>query len=196
MIEVDRTPDKRIRQGDIYRDIDYFERVQVEGDEVTIQKISFPLVIVLTQDCDLEQDAAYYVAESKKPENEDKRLLSVIVAPLYNEDIFLQGEHLCDESINYKMQVIPKTGKKGKLTTQYRFLTQNEIPRYHYLLFDESVQIANSVIDFKHYFTVNVECLSQARQDKFVCKVSKLYRERICQRFANYLSRIGLPNMQ
>ena len=77
--------------------------------------------------------------------------------------------------------------------TDNKNLRQNETPRYHYLEFDESIPIVNSVIDFKHYFTVNVEQLREHKQSNFVCSVSEIYREHISQRFANYLSRIGLP---
>ena len=40
---------------------------------------------------------------------------------------------------------------------------------------------------------MNVECLRKLKSKKFVCKVSELYREDLSLRFANYLSRIGLP---
>jgi hypothetical protein len=51
-----------------------------------------------------------------------------------------------------------------------------------------------SVIDFKHYFSVPVEYLERIKPTNFVCAVCELYREDICQRFAAYLSRIGLPD--
>ena len=72
-------------------------------------------------------------------------------------------------------------------------LRNNETPRYHYLEFPDEVQIPASVIDFKHYFSVNVLDLKAKKRTHFVCKVAELYRESICQRFASYLARVGLP---
>ena len=51
------------------------------------------------------------------------------------------------------------------------------------------------VIDFKHYFTINVEqaIKYKSNKDKFQFTLDKLFKESVSQRFANYLSRIGLP---
>lgn len=192
MINVDQVLSDRISQGDIYRDIDYIQKIEVDKNgEVSIHKINFPLVIVLTQDCDLKQNSIYDRSTDKLPTSDDKKLLSIIVAPLYNEDLFLLGQHLLD--IEWKMQVINKTSK-GKNTTQYNSLIQNELSRYHHLAFNPDISIVDSVIDFKHYFTIDAENLFLNRKEKFICKVDILFRERITQRFSNFLSRIGLPN--
>jgi hypothetical protein len=175
----------RIQQGDIIRDIDYIESVVEKSGDLTISKIRFPLVVVLTQDCDLAQDFKYRYGTIKKSDH-DKFMLSVLVAPLYNADHFFEGSHL--ELLDQKMQAIKRTGTKGEI------ILNNESPRYHYLNFSEGFPIANSIIDFKHYFSVNVNYLKNSKKAGFVCKVSELYREQITQRFSNFLSRIGLPD--
>jgi hypothetical protein len=35
--------------------------------------------------------------------------------------------------------------------------------------------------------------LQEHKEKHYICTVSELFREKISQRFANYLSRIGLP---
>ena len=70
----------------------------------------------------------------------------------------------------------------------------NENKRYHYLNFAQDVELVESVIDFKHYFTVTVNYLNSIREEKYVCSIESLYRELILQRFSNFLSRIGLPD--
>src|SRR5262249_27344924 len=75
------------------------------------------------------------------------------------------------------------------------FLVKNERPRYHYLEFPNDIQIVSSVIDFKHYFSVNVKYLKKIKKTNFVCCVSDLYREDISQRFTSFLARIGLPEI-
>jgi hypothetical protein len=115
-------------------------------------------------------------------------LISVLMAPLYNVEHVYQGEHLSELGI--RMERLPKTGNSGT------FLRNNERPRYHYLEFDEGIPIVPSVIDFKHYFSVTVEYLTQLRPSAFVCSVAPLFREHIAHRFASYLARVGLPDLE
>jgi len=187
MTKVDKQLFPRVCQGDILRDIAYIEYVSEQDGIVEISEIVFPLVVVLTQDCDLEQDY-----NSRKDENnsstQDKWLLSVLVAPLYNAEHIYAGVHLSDLGI--KSQTI----NKGK--TPGDNLRKNETPRYHFLEFPDDVPIVPSVIDFKHYFSVNVQHIQEMKQTSFVCSVSALFREDISQRFTSFLARIGLPEIK
>lgn len=174
----------RIMQGDIISNVEYIEEVVEKEGVIKISKIIFPFVVVLTQDCDLTWD---YETRKQFKGNQDKYLFSVIVAPLYNYEHFIAGDHLSE--LNRVMATISRKPDK----TDNKNLRHNETPRYHYLEFDKNVQITNSVVDFKHYFTVNIEHLQKHKKTNFVCSLSPLFRERLSQRFANYLSRIGLP---
>lgn len=180
MTKVKTSKKSRIYQGDIYSNTEFIESaLEIEG-VIEISKIAFPFVIVLTQDCDLDQD--YMVRWSRtEVSNQDKKLLSVIVAPLYNVEHFHKGEHLSE--LNMEMAKI-----RGNT------LKQNKNPRYHYIEFPKKTPIVPSIIDFKHYFTVNVEYLKHHKKENFVCQISTLYREDISQRFSSFLSRIGLPS--
>lgn len=186
MVKILRNKTDKINQGDIISDVEFIENVTEENGVLKITKIVFPLVIVLSQECDLTWD--YDSRNSKKEDaNQDKYLFSIIVAPLYNYLHFINGEHLSE--LEQKMQTISSKPSK----TDNKLLRQNENPRYHYLEFDDSVDIVNSVIDFKHYFTVNTLTLQKHKENHFVCSLDVLFRERVTQRFSNYLSRIGLP---
>jgi len=173
---------ERLRQGDIYRDVEFIETVEEECGELRISKIVYPLVMALTQDCDLEQDNKFRTHEQS---TKDKILLSVLVVPLYNSEHVFLGEHLSDLDLN--MMTIKKNKTHGEL------LRQNTNPRYHYLEFPISIPITPSIIDFKHFFSVSTQYLLNRREKAFVCSVSDLYREDISQRFSSFLSRIGLP---
>jgi len=186
MIDVEKNSAERVRQGDIYRNIEYIEYAIEEYGIIDISKIVFPLIVVLTQDCDLQQDYTFRLHGEPKT-SQDKYLLSVLVAPLYNADQFYLGEHLSE--LNLKMAGFESRSKK----TANKSLKNNEVPRYHYLDFPNDIPIVSSVIDFKHYFSVNIEQLTAIKDTNFVCKVSQLYREDISQRFASFLSRVGLP---
>ncbi len=43
----------RIFQGDIYKDVEFIEYAIEKDGVIEISKITFPFVVVLTQDCDL-----------------------------------------------------------------------------------------------------------------------------------------------
>lgn len=189
MIKVELKESNRIRQGDILKDIELIESIEILDGNIEIRKIIFPYTIVLTQDCDLEQEFKNRQKISKLEDDLvvefDKYLVSVLLAPIYNIEHIWNGEHL--SLLGLKMQSINKNRTPGQN------IMNNDNPRYHYLEFSSEVNVVNSVIDFKHYFSVNLEYLNK-NYDKFICSVSELYRENISMRFANYLSRIGLPS--
>lgn len=185
MIKASATRTARLAQGDIIRDVDYLEHVLERNGQIEMAKIVFPLVVVLTQDCDLAQD--YKFRWSRRPSTtEDKFLLSVLVAPLYNAEHVYNGEQLSE--LGMKMNPINRGRSPGTN------LRNNETPRYHYLEFSSDIPIVPSVVDFKHYFSANAEYLKKAKARNFVCRLSTLYREDIAQRFASFLARIALPD--
>jgi hypothetical protein len=178
---------RRVSQGDVFREIECIEYVAEKRGVIEVSKIVFPLVVVLTQDCDLEQDARYKVRQEKLPKNDDKRLFSLLVAPIYNAEHVFEGQHLSD--LGLTMEPINKRRTPGEM------LMKNERPRYHYLDFPPEIPIVPSIVDFKHYFSVSVSYIERVKPKKFVCRISELYREDLSQRFAGYLARIGLPSI-
>lgn len=188
MIRTESKDLPRICQGDIYKNIEYLEYATENSGIVEISKILFPLVLVLTQDCDLQQDYDYRLNEESSS-SQDKYLLSVLVVPLYNIEHFYDGNHLSE--IGLKMAPFPR---KSDATDNKR-LKQNEIPRFHYLEFPEDSELVSSVLDFKQYFAVDIKYLNTISKSNFVCKISELYREDISHRFSSFLSRIGLPDI-
>jgi hypothetical protein len=186
-VRVRTTRLNRTSQGDVFREIECIEYVAEKEGVVEVSKIVFPLVVVLTQDCDLEQDARHRGRQNHRPSNQDKKLFSVLVVPLYNAEHVFQGSHLTE----LKLTMTPIN--KGK--TPGDFLMKNERPRYHYLDFPPNIPIVASVADFKHYFSVSITYLDKMRPKNFVCRLSELYREDLSQRFAAYLARIGLPDL-
>lgn len=182
MIKIEKTKPERIKQGDILKEINYIENAELIDGVVKISYVVFPLVVVLTQDCDLEQDHNF---RTEPKETQDKWLLSVLVAPLYNAEHVFSGEHLSE--LNITMEKIT-SNKKGQIKI-------NEIPRYHYIDFPPESNIIASVVDFKHYFSININYLQDNLNAHYVCSISNLFREQLSHRFAFYLSRIGLPNL-
>lgn len=184
MIKTEISQKSRVGQGDIYKEIEMVEEIQENDGNLFISKIEFPFVIVLTQDCDLERD---YFNRKDPEKDQDKFLFSVLVAPFFNEEHFRDGEHLDDLGI--KMRKFKWNG------TEASKIKKNQIPRYHYLEFPDNIPIVNSIIDFKHFFSVNISFLDKIRPINFECSISELFREDISNRFAFYLSRIALPDI-
>lgn len=179
--------DGQIHQGDVFREIDYIEHANIIEGHVDISIIRYPYVIVLSQECDLTQDFEERKNSADKPQNNDKLLHGIIVIPMYNYEHFREGKHYTN--LGYSMSMDYQNQNK----TPSKMLKQNNNPRYHYLDFDSSIPIVDSVVDFKHFFTIDISSLYQSMENKYVCSLDALYRERLSQRFANYLSRIGLP---
>lgn len=186
----------RISQGDIYKNVWCFENISEEDNNLVINRVFFPYVIVLTQDCDMQQHNEY---EGKK----SGQLFSVLVAPIYNAASFMEGKHLENLNLSANKYITSKNkGTEFKDIGQYLnregiLITDNQVNRFHYLGFDNSdIDLPPSIVDFKNYFSVGVNYLKNDKKDDFVCRLEPLYRELLTQRFSNYLSRIGLPNPQ
>jgi len=187
IIEVDSVNVERVSQGDLIKDVEFIEYAIEKNGNIEVSKINFPLIVVLTQDCDLNQDHEFRKSDPPKLTH-DKQLMSILVAPIYNVEHFYDGTHLSE--IGLKMEPFEKRSKK----TKNKLFIDNEIPRYHHLKFPDNVPIVESVIDFKHYFSVNVPYIEKLKKTNFVGKVSELFREDISHRFSAFLSRIGLPD--
>ena len=185
-VQISPILEQRLSQGSVFRNVECIEYAIEKQGIIEVSKIEFPLIIVLTQDCDLAQDFKYKDPTASPPKTQDKKLLSVLVAPLYNSDHVLSGTHLSD--LNLNMQKIDSKTHKD-------IMKRNQIPRYHYLEFPEELAVVPQMIDFKHYFSLNINYLEQLKNNNYVCQIAELYREDISHRFASYLSRIGLPDL-
>ena len=172
----------RICQCDMFHDIDVVERIIENDMGIEVKKLHFPMVVCLNQDCDLNSDDR---DKQKEGVNNNCRLLHLIVAPVFNFDSFMTGSHWGD---------LFDPGKKFKKDgTEIGKIKNNDDPRYHYLHFDTDSGLPDMIIDFKHFFTVSTDYLYQ-NIGKRVRAIDELYREKISQRFAYYISRIGLPD--
>ncbi len=104
---------------------------------VEVSKIDFPLVVVLTPDCYLEQDF-----NGRAKEKQESRLLSVLVVPLYNAEQLFMGEHFSDLNVN--AIAINRKATEGKTPVQ------SERPRYHRIDFPMNVPLVASIGDVTH----------------------------------------------
>lgn len=183
--EFDKCSDDRIHQGDIFRKVPFFESYFEKNGAFEVSILEFPYAIVLSQECDLEQNCkerASFTDKNFETVKHDKFLVSLLCAPLYNAEHLFSGEHLS----YLKIQADKKS------TDQKKFIKSNRESRYHYLELDGNIEIVPSVIDFKHYFSISLPLLENNISNR-ICSIRPIFRESISQRFTNYLSRIGLP---
>ncbi len=182
--------DECIHQGDFIRDVKYFERYTEKDGEIEISLINFPLAVILTQECDAVQDYDNRKNNNNKTDDFNHQyLLSVIAAPVYNIDDIKEGLHL--ENLNLKY--------KRLNSDEMKKVKQNREARYHYMKIEVApAKYIEYIIDFKHYFTINVEQAINFKKNKdsFQFTLDNLFKESVSQRFANYLSRIGLPESE
>lgn len=176
---------QRFCQGDILRDVKVsisspFEWQQQEGD---IFDFDLPYCVIMTQDCDLTWD--YDGRNNLEEVNNDKFLPTILVCPAYTDESFYKGEHLG----GWKMRAY-NSGEVKKIQNN------DEINRCHFLIGDSELQIPNLVIDFKHFYTLPTDILYEQYGGVYLATINELFRERLSQRFANYLSRFGLPDIK
>ncbi|WJI09146.1 hypothetical protein FGU46_03095 [Methanobacterium sp. CWC-01] len=172
----------RVCQGDLFEEFVYPEWISREGNKIKIKNRNIPYLIVLTQDCDLERDHVNHITNSEK---QDKYLQSILVCPAYQADKLKNGTHL--EKLGYKMEY--------QNSDRWKIIMQNNNHRYHYL--EAFEQIPALTIDFKHYYSIPRDIIYNEikNDDHYLGTVNELFRESLSQRFAYYLSRIGLPEI-
>lgn len=172
----------RLQQGDIYRDVSLVEWAHKENDAVVTKLRELPHVVVLSQDCDLDQD--FRDRADSASGKHDKYLQAVLLCPAYQSTVFKSGEHL--QELGLAMQVWGGP--------DWKRIIQNQHYRYHYLEAFPDLQIPELIIDFKHYITAPRDVLYRPNfKINYLGTISELYRENLSGRFAYYLSRIALP---
>lgn len=176
----------RVCQGDILRDFVYVEWAYEESGKIKISDREIPYLVVLTQDCDLEQDFTNHNSSSHDGLNHDKYLQSILVCPAYLAEDLKAGNHLSE--MNMKMEQIN--------SERWSQLKKNQTSRYHFLKGQTEHQVPELVIDFKHYYTIPRPILYSKLKDSYLATLNSLFRESLSQRFAYYLSRIGLPTIK
>jgi len=171
----------KICQGDILRD--YVLPIWILNDKGVAEAkgLTLPYIVVLTQDCDLDEDFNNHVENPLT--KHDKFLQSILVCPVYLADELRNGDQLKDLSL--KMESFD--------TKRWKTITNNQNPRYHFLNGVQPFQFPASVIDFKHYYTIQRDLIYKNFQTHYIGTINLLFREQLSQRFAYHLSRIGLP---
>ena len=175
------SPKIRFNQGDILRDISL--KIQTDYDEekgALIDEINLSYAIIISQECDLEHD----FNSRNGSTTQDKYLPNILLLPAYKALSLKSGTHRGDEI-------------KGEIwdTKRWDPIKNNNNYRFHYIKENTDLQLPELVIDFKHVYTISRDYIYKDISKYYLVSVCELYRELISQRYAYFLSRIGLPNM-
>jgi len=175
---------QQITQGDIFQGVNYVRWAERVNENLEVDEIEIPFFVVLTQSCDLEWD----FGDRKKTieEKRDKYIQSVLVCPAYIAELVRSGKHL--ERLGLIME--------NYNNERWNYIKKNNNTRYHFLKSNESIGLPDLVIDFKQYYTVPTHILYKMYNSHYVGSLRPLFREDLSQRFASYLSRIGLPSIK
>ena len=181
---------KRILQGDLITEV----RIPVINEgQVTFLNSEYN--IILSQDCDLNQDFNAHndiLSPTFKESNKqisalnNKMIPSILICPTYPAEHFRKGEHL--DFLDLEMTRIGKAK-----STPWKNIIHNDNPRYHYLGKSELIDLPDFVIDFKRYYTISRDYIYDIYEESYCISLNELYREDLSNRFCNFQSRIGLP---
>jgi hypothetical protein len=170
-----------LRQGEIISDLDQF-RLDLETigtGSLSVSPYRHPLALVLTQDCDLEQDFKANAAVNAP----DKVVPSVF---------------FCEVSSATEVR-----GAAWINSTLWKPIPLNKNERYHFLqkvdasCDAQQIGLVELVIDFKRYFTIptrEVYRRIERGEAKRRCVLVSPYLEHLTSRFAYFLSRVALPS--
>lgn len=176
---MERHSAERICQGDIVRDI----TLVLGATNRQVEEYAFPYAIVVSQDCDLEQFQNSLTFDEAK-ETFGQYMPFVLLVPAFPAEDLREGHHLkgvfglLHERINSR---------------DWNRIKQNREARYHFINGMPKMQVQDLACDFKHYFTMPSESLMSQFPNAYLATINELFREEFSQRFAAYLSRIGLP---
>ncbi len=176
---------RRICQGDILRDVEVIDSYSKDNSGALVyDELTLPYIVVMTQDCDLDKD--FKNRSETNPQKHDKYLRTVLVCPAYVAAEFKEGNHL--EDLGLKMERYD--------SKRFKQITEQNNARYHFLYTDLKLQVPELVVDFKHYYAIPRDTLFRMYPEHYLVTINQLFREYLSQRFSNYLSRIGLPDLK
>ncbi len=172
-----------LRQGEILSNIRRFriDPNTLGTDNPGIQFALHDFAIVLTQDCDLEQDFKVRSAGNRS----DKLLPNVLFCNLAKAED-LRGT----------------AATTGISSDMWKRISQNKDERYHFLQAVDGSCDAQQIglpelgLDFKRYFTLPTDELYHridSGEAKRRCILVSPYLEHLSNRFAHFLCRVALP---
>lgn len=172
-----------LQQGEIISDLFEFklqltERKTIDATKEKFIPVSHPYTIIVSQDCDLEQD--YRARTGQIPD--DKLVTHVLVCALFTQDEFRNRSRIGSDL--------------------WKRVRQNQDERYHYLIEatirDTENNLPELIADFKTVFSLPTEFVywllstEQATRRGALCSP---YLEDFMHRLYSFLGRVATPEI-
>ncbi len=174
--------DRCLRQTEILSNLVQFSLVTESiGKDPEIDFITHPFAVLITQDCDLEQD---FVVRQQSKENNKLLPRLLFCEAVSAEELFFR---VAENKKDWRRLNIPN----------------NKNERFHFLQQVDKESDAEKAglpeigIDFKRCFTMPTEEVYrriEIGEAKRRCYLNSPYKEHLSKRFAYFLSRIALPS--
>lgn len=174
----------RVHQAEIISDLtQWVPELDAAGKPAQLRPRVHPFAIVMTQDCDLEQDFRERSKGADERDN-DRLLPSVLFCEMMNFDRIID-----------RCRIKGKDNRKG--------VERNDNFRFQYLraVLPDNECSGNGIpqlcIDFKRYFTIPTDEVYRQADDNSEaalrrCQLNECYREHLQHRFATCFSRVSL----
>ena len=157
-----------------------------EGGNPVARMAKYPWLVVLNQDCDLLLDRLAredgVAREGAAPVKKDKLMRSILLGPAFLLEHVLAGTYV--------------EGASRWSSKRQDILVGNRDERFHVFYAQESILSEPIAVDFKLTTSCHPEYLYgwvASNPDNVVGRLASPYRERLLQRFTNYLGRIAEP---
>lgn len=186
-----RNIDDIIFQGDIFENVKYSFIVNETDENVDVLEFEFPYAIVISQCCDVNFMSNLMGTKKGKV---TKFMPTILMCPIYDDTMAKTGEHIDDA---FKELGIIREEENLYNSSEKELFKKDHHYRFHSLnvkLNGKSI-IHDSVIDFKHVFSVPITYLLENRGNR-VISLEDIYSEQITLKFANFLSRVAMPEEQ
>jgi hypothetical protein len=161
--------------------------VSTGGDEAEVHLAKYTWLVVMNQECDLQQDrlarAGHPVRQGGNPVRKDKCLRTILLCPAFPEDHVLAGIYI--------------EGATSYNSAEKRTLLDDRHERYHRLPPEPPLLEEGLLLDFKLIVATSPEYLEKWMMNHPGSQVAALnppYRDRLIQRFVNYFGRIPEPD--
>lgn len=177
-----------ISQGDIFENVQYISIQDETNDYVDISEYTYPVSIVLSQNCDV-----FWMNDLKQQKSGSisKVMPMVLMCPFFQSETIKKGSHLQQFLRNEQLSI--KSEATNMFVTNDRNIAQQDL---HYRYHDFNVKIkdktiyANYVLDFKQCFTVPFTYLDMHRSNRKI-SLAPNYAQQVTLKFCSFLSRIG-----
>ena len=180
--------DDQLCQGDIFQKVRY-SYIDSEDDEgVNIVEFEFPMAIIVSQACDVIAMEEVVNNKSGKPA---KFMPSILMCPIYDKSASRSGDHIKDAFGQLSLNIIKEP---VYFNNDLNIADKDWHYRFHSLTIETGTEkvLENTIIDFKHYFTVPISYLISHKRDRLL-HLDDLFAEQITLKFSTYLARVAIP---